>query len=138
MIPSGPLFHKPNSVLAARNILYASLFLGLLGLLISSFVQVAPFSYGSLLSNLSLLVLLFIAIRYIGFGKTWARNLFLLLFICNLIASRFYLPFALGTLTALAYLFILQILLQIAALVFIYKKSSTDWFNRFTGEQEMK
>jgi hypothetical protein len=138
MIPTGPLFHKPNSILSARNILYASLFLGLLGVLISSFGAAAPVSYKPLLSNLTLLGLLFIAVRYIGFGKIWARNLFLILFICNLIASRFYLPLALKTSTALAYLFILQILLQIVALVFLYKKSSTDWFNRFSGEQESK
>jgi hypothetical protein len=138
MIPSGPLFHKPNSILAAKNILYASIFLGLLGILISSFGTAASISYTSVLSNLTLLVLLFIAVRYMGLGKTWARNLFLILFICNLIASRFYLPFALRTSTALAYLFILQLLLQIAALVFIYKRSSTEWFNRFAGEGESK
>jgi hypothetical protein len=138
MIPSGPLFHKPNSILAAKNILYASIFLGLLGILISSFGTAVSISYTSVLSNLTLLVLLFIAVRYMGLGKTWARNLFLILFICNLIASRFYLPFALRTSTALAYLFILQLLLQIAALVFIYKRSSTEWFNRFAGEGESK
>ena len=27
MIPAGPLFHKPKSIIAARNILYTALFL---------------------------------------------------------------------------------------------------------------
>jgi hypothetical protein len=133
MIPAGPLFHKPKSIIAARNILYASLFLGVLGLLIREFSTVLPdpSPIRMLIFNLVILLLLFIAIRYIGFGKKWARTLFLILFIVSAGASRIFVPFIFKASLVLAFLFILQILLQILALRYLYSKTSKEWFNSF-------
>ena len=133
MIPAGPLFHKPKSILAARNILYASLFLGVLGLLIREFSTVLPdpSPIRMLIFNLVTLLLLFIAIRYIGFGKKWARTLFLILFIVSAGASRIFVPFIFSASLVLTFLFILQILLQLLALRYLYSKTSNEWFNSF-------
>ena len=133
MIPAGPLFHKPKSILAARNILYASLFLGVLGLLIREFSTVLPdpSPIRMLIFNLVTLLLLFIAIRYIGFGKKWARTLFLILFIVSAGASRIFVPFVFRAGLVLTFLFILQILLQLLALRYLYSKTSNEWFNSF-------
>jgi hypothetical protein len=133
MIPAGPLFHKPKSIIAARNILYASLFLGVLGHLIReySIILPDPLHIRTLISNLIILLLFFIAIRYIGFGKKWARTLFLILFIINVAASPLYVPFIFKTSLVLGFLFILQILLQILALRYVYSKTSNEWFNSF-------
>ena len=112
------LFHKPKSIIAARNILYASLFLGVLGFLISEFSSIMPgrLNMHTLISNLTILLLLFIATYYIGFGKKWARTLFLALFIINAGASPIYVPFIFQASLVIGFLFILQMLLQILAL----------------------
>ena len=133
MIPVGPLFHKPKSIIAARNILYASLFLAFISFIILEFGLNLPGhpNMKTLVSNGVLLVLLYVAIRYVGFGKKWARTLFLVLFILNVAASPIYVPFIFKTNLALGFLFILQMLLQILALIYLYSKSSSEWFNSF-------
>jgi hypothetical protein len=94
-----------------------------------------------LFSNGILLVLLYVAIWYIGFGKKWARILFLILFVILVLGSKNFVPFLLKTNLALSFLFVLQMLLQILALVFLYSKSSNEWFNSFestnTSEKKM-
>jgi hypothetical protein len=133
MIPAGPLFHKPKSILAARNILFASLFLAILVFILRQFIlfQHLQLNMLVLISNGALLVLLYVAIHYIGFGKKWARTLFLILFIVNIISSVRYVPFILKANIVLGFLIILQMLLQIIALVYLYSKNSRDWFNSF-------
>jgi hypothetical protein len=133
MIPAGPLFHKPKSIIAARNILYTALFLEALVFIIQQFISTTAGQpdIRVLFSNGILLVLLYVAIRYIGFGKKWARVLFLVLFILNVLASKIFVPFLFKTNLALGFLFVLQMLLQILALVFLYSKSSNEWFNSF-------
>ena len=133
MIPAGPLYHKPKSIIAARNILYASLFLALISYLIPVFVLNLPGhpNIFSLISNGVLLILLYIAIRFIGFGKKWARILCLVLFVINVATTLVYLPYILKTDLALDFLFVLQMLLQILALVYLFSKSSNVWFNSF-------
>jgi hypothetical protein len=49
----------------------------------------------------------------------------------NVLASKLFVPFLFKTNLALGFLFVLQMLLQILALVFLYSKSSNEWFNSF-------
>ena len=138
MIQEGPLFHKPKSILAARNILYAALFLETLVFIITQVILnalVQP-TIGVLFSDVFLLVLLFIAIRYIGFGKKWARILFLVLFILNVFVSKNFVPFLFKTNLALGFLFVLMMLLQFLALVYLFSKSSNEWFNSFDNAND--
>jgi hypothetical protein len=136
MIPAGPLFHKPKSIIAARNVLYTALFLEALVFIIQQFISTTPGQpdIRVLFPNGILLVFLYVAIRYIGFGKKWARILFLVLFILNVLASKLFVPFLFKTNLAVGFLFVLQMLLQILALVFLYSKSSNEWFNSFDSE----
>jgi uncharacterized PurR-regulated membrane protein YhhQ (DUF165 family) len=140
MIPEGPLFHKPKSILAARNILYASLFLAVIGLFVVQFALGLPGNPNLkvILSNGSLIILLYIAIRFIGFGKKWARTMFLVVFILNAVATPIYASFIFRTNLALGFLFVLQMLLQILALVYLYSESSNEWFNRFESLENQK
>ena len=133
MIPAGPLFHKPKSIIAARNILYTALFLEALVFIIQQFISTTPGQpdIRVLFPNGILLVFQYVAIRYIGFGKKWARILFLVLFILNVLASKLFVPFLFKTNLAVGFLFVLQMLLQILALVFLYSKSSNEWLNSF-------
>ena len=133
MIPAGPLFHKPKSIIATKNILYTALLLEALVFILQQVIWTTPDQpdIRVLFSNGILLVLLYVAIRYIGFGKKWARILFLVLFIMNVLASKIFVPFLFKTNLALGFLFVLQMLLQILALVFLYNKSSNEWFNSF-------
>ena len=133
MIPEGPLFHKPKSIIAARNILYTAFFLEALVFILQQVIRDTPArpDISVFFSNGILLVLLFFAIRYIGFGKKWARILFLVLFVLLVLASEIFIPFLFRTNLALGFLFVLQVLLQVLALVFLYSKNSNEWFNRF-------
>jgi hypothetical protein len=133
MIPTGPLFHKPKSIIAARNILYSSLFLAILGILLLQFVlNVAGYpNMKTLIVNGALLILFYLAITYIGFGKKWARTFLLVLFILNVAAIFRYVSLIFNANLVLGFLLMLQILLQIVALIYLYSKSSNEWFNRF-------
>ena len=133
MIPTGPLFHKPKSIIAARNILYTALFLEALVFILQQVIGETPAhtDVKVVFSNGILLVLLYVAIRYIGFGKKWARILFLVLFVMIVLASEIFVPFLFRISLALGFLFILQMLLQVLAIVFLYSKSSNEWFNSF-------
>ncbi len=135
MIPAGPLFHKPKSILAARNILYASLFLSVIGLLIRQFTSTeGHLNAPALLQTTALLVILFVAIYNIGFGRKWARTLFLVLFILGVASSLMFISVIFTTNLVLGFLFIIQLLLQIVALVYLYSKTSNDWFNSFRSD----
>ena len=95
MIQEGPLFHKPKSIIAARNILYTVLFLEALVFILQQVIRDTP-AHADIrvaFSNGILLVLLYVAIRHIGFGKKWARILFLVLFVLTLLASEIFVPF---------------------------------------------
>jgi hypothetical protein len=138
MIPAGPLFHKPKSIIASRNILYASLFLNIIGFFLVQFALGLPGNPNPkvIISNGSIIILLYIAIRNIGFGKKWARTMFLVLFIMNVLASPFYGAFIFKTNLALGFLFILQMLLQLLGLAYLFSKNSTDWFNSFDNRSQ--
>jgi hypothetical protein len=133
MIPAGPLFHKPSSIVAARNILYAVIFLSILSAIIGEFTTTqrnlsSAWGIGSLLINV---VVIFLLIRQIGFGHRWARTVLLILFILGMLMTPLIAPALFKTNLVLAFLFVLQTLLEISALVFLFKRSSNEWFNRF-------
>lgn len=140
MIPEGPLFHKPKSIIAARNILYASLFLTIIGFCLVQFaLNLTGYPNGKeIFKNGSLIILLFIAIRYIGFGKIWARRVFTAVFIVNMVFSPVYASFLFKTNLALGFLYVLQMLLQIRALVYLYSESSNEWFDSFESVESVK
>lgn len=133
MSPQGPLFHKPKSIIAAKNILYASVFLGILGSLIGEFSTDLQ-NYSSLrglVITIGSLGLLLIAIRQLGLGRKWARTVLLILLLFGLLSAPIYAPFLFRNSLLLGFLFVLQCILQITALAFLYSKESNVWFNSF-------
>ena len=73
MIPAGPLFHKPKSIIAAKNILYTALLLEALVFILQQVIWTTPDQpdIRVLFSNGILLVLLYVAIRYIGWFNSF-------------------------------------------------------------------
>jgi hypothetical protein len=133
MKPEGPLFHKPKSIVAAKNILYATVFLTVVSSLIGEF-SAGMHNYSSiegLVSTVLTIGLVVIVIREVGFGHKWARTLFLILFIIGMVAMPFYISTLFNASIVLGFLFILQVLLQMLALYFLFSKTSSIWLNSF-------
>jgi hypothetical protein len=131
MLPEGPLFHKPTSIIAAMNILYAMLFLGIVNWAIGEWsMHLSP---GDRVKRAIILVvtviIIFGLIKMIGLGKKWARVVLLVLFVLGVLV----LPRTLGPLfqfnLLVGVLAVFQALLQAVALVFLFLQVSTQWFN---------
>jgi hypothetical protein len=131
MLPPDPIFHKPKSIIAAKNILYATVFLGIINWVIGKLTtDLTGYSNseGIIVTFLTLIVI-FLLTKQIGYGKKWARTVFLILFILGIIIF----PFAVVPLfklnLLLGVLCVFQALLQILALKFLFTRESTHWFN---------
>jgi drug/metabolite transporter (DMT)-like permease len=124
-------FYKPNSIRTARNILYTSIFFGIINSVINA-MTTGLNDYSAIKGVfiiISILLLLFFLIKQMELGRKWARSTFLILFILGILIFPF-------TLTSLfkANLFVgifsvVQALLQIVALAFLFSKESNRWFN---------
>jgi hypothetical protein len=132
MLPEGPLFHKPLSIIAAMNILYATLFLCIINWAIGKWGTNPPPSSPVEEAVVALVTLgiFFSLIKLIGLGKKWARVVLLVLFVLDILIF----PAALGPIfkfnLLVGVLTIFQALLQAVALVFLFSRASTQWFNK--------
>lgn len=127
-----PLFHKPQSIVAAKNILYATLFLSLITWAIAHWTT--DLHTASLAQSIAVLlltvVITFALIKFIGFGKKWARIVLLVLFIAGLAVYPSTLMAIFKVSILVAVLSLLEAILQLIALVFLFSRESTQWFNR--------
>jgi hypothetical protein len=131
MLPPGPLFHKPKSIIAAINILYATLFLGVIKWVIARLTTDQPILspvMGIVVVVLTVLIYFFL-IRQVGAGRKWARIVLLILFLgglaCYLWAKS---PIYKNNLL-IDVISLLQAILYIITLVYLFSKDSTNWFN---------
>ena len=133
MIPPGPLFHKPSSVIAARNILFATLAIYVVFYILAQWVfePSGQLNIRTATSNAVLLILLYVAVHFIGFGKNWARILFTVLFGLQVVTAPFYVRLLINANWFLGFLYLLVLLLQVVALIYLFSKPSNEWFNRF-------
>jgi hypothetical protein len=138
MLSSDPLLHKPKSIIAAKNILYATIFLGIITLVISKMAgdpakyPGAPgnFTYtAGLIIPILTFVIIFILTRQIGLGRKWARTVFLVLFILGIILFPFTIVPLFKANMLIGLLSLTQAILQILALKFLFAQESTHWFN---------
>lgn len=131
MIPQGPLFHKPTSIVAAMNILYATLFLGVINWAVGQWgTAVHPASpVEGVVILLVTLGLMFWLIKMIGQGKKWARVVLLVLFVLGILVYPLTLMAIFKSNLLLGVLSVFQALLQIVALVYLFSPASTQWFN---------
>ncbi|MGI8950782.1 MAG: hypothetical protein ACR2FN_04255 [Chitinophagaceae bacterium] len=135
MTPAGPLFHKPKSFIAAKNLLYASICVGILAALLNYFTVDAANNGGVLALMLTAAgyVILFFIIKQMSLCKKWARTTLLILFILVTILyiGAFKLELHMSMLEGA--LIVIQACLQIIALIFLYTKESNNWFNSSTA-----
>ena len=131
MLPEGPLFHKPSSIIAAINILYATLFLGIINWAIGQWgTNVHPGSTAeAVIVLLVTLGIIFTLIKMVGLGKKWARVVLLLLFVLSLLVFRWSLGPLFKSNMLVGVLSVFEALLQAVALVFLFSQASTQWFN---------
>ncbi len=136
MIPAGPIFHKPKSFITAKNLLYASIFLGILITVMCYLTIGFPDNLGvvGIIIKVAFFLIIFFLVKQMSFCKKWARTVWLVLFILEIIG----LPFALNQLyrvsIILAALTVLYAVLHIIALIFLYNKESNIWFNNSSSE----
>jgi len=131
MVPEGPLFHKPSSIIAAMNILYATLFLGIINWAIGQWgTGVHPASPGGewvvLLVPLGIISSL---IKLVGLGKKWARVVLLVYFLAAILFYFWTLGALFNSNLLVGVLSVFQALLQAVALIFLFLQASTQWFN---------
>lgn len=132
MLPADPLFHKPKSIIAAKNILYATLFLGIINWAISQWatdLNTSAPAQGIIILIVTLLIT-FILIKQVGFGRKWARVVLLILFIAGMLVFPWTLSILFKANMLVGVISLLQAVLEIVALVFLFSKESTQWFNR--------
>jgi hypothetical protein len=130
MNPEGPLFHKPLPVIAARNTLYAIIFLSLVGSVIGEFTtsQHNFSSVWGLLGTIFMLVFLIVITHQIGLGKIWARTLLLLMTILAVLLVPLVIRITLNQSLVLLFVVGLRDLLAIVVVFFLFQKSSSAWF----------
>jgi hypothetical protein len=131
MNTADPIFHKPKSIIAAKNILYANIFLGLLNSVIQRWMgpSDAGMNLEALLISLVTLLLLVFLTRMIGLGKKWARTVLLILFILGVAVFSFVLIPMIKANILTGVLSIFSAILQVIALVFLFSRDSTHWFD---------
>ena len=131
-LPPSPLFHKPASIVAAKNILYADLFLGILtwaiGRWTTTMYALAPIE--SIVILLVTVGIMFGLIKCIGLGRKWARVVLLVLFLLGLVAYPWMFSGMLKASILIAALSLLQTILQAVALYYLFSRTSSEWFNR--------
>jgi hypothetical protein len=131
MVPPGPAFHKPKSFIAAKNLLYASIFFAVVGVLVRD-LSVGIENNGGLLALLltagGYLIIIFL-IKQMGLCKNWARTILLILYIAMFISFVFALRQ--GSMIGIydGVILAFQQVLQILALIFLYRKDCNYWFN---------
>ncbi len=131
MLPEGPLFHKPSSIIAAINILYASLFLCVINWAIGQWAtDVHPVSMVMTVTVLLVTMgIIFGLIKMIGLGKKWARVVLLVLFVLDILSFLWMLGAIFQSSLLVGVMSVFQSLLQAVALIFLFSRASTEWFN---------
>jgi hypothetical protein len=131
-LPPSPLFHKPASIVAAKNILYADLFLGILSWAIgrwtTTMYALAPIESIAIL--IVMVGIIFGLIKCIGLGRKWARVVLLVIFLLGLVAYPWTFAGMLKASILIAVLSLLQAILQAIALYYLFSRTSTEWFNK--------
>jgi hypothetical protein len=128
----GPLFHKPQSIVAAKNILYAVLFLEIITWAIARWMPGGnlPVTAQTVVTLIVTVAILFALIKCVTMGMKWARVVLLVLFILGLIVYAWGFSNVWQTNILIAVLSLLQTVLEAVALGFLFARESTQWFDR--------
>jgi hypothetical protein len=126
-----PLFHKPTTIVAAKNILYASLFLTLINWAIAHFT-IDPNLMSTTQQMVELvftLLIVFALTKLVTMGKKWARTVLLVFFMLSMAAEALTFPTIFQANILLGVLILLLTILQLLALYYLFTKASTHWFD---------
>jgi hypothetical protein len=128
-LPQNPAF-RPKNVENALKLLYISLGIGLLSSIIRAFSAdpkiPAPPEF-ILFFAICILGIIWLFIYKIGKGSNGARITYLVFFILGILFIPVYLK-NLETDSTGTLFFVVQTILQIVALIFLFQKPSSDWF----------
>jgi len=124
-----PLFHKPPSIVAAKNILYTVMFLAVVIWAINR-LNYGVVAAQAIVELVVILALLFALTKCVTLGMKWARVVLLILFVLGLIPYITSFAAIWNTRLVVAVLTLLEIILEAVALRFLFKQESTLWFNR--------
>src|SRR5450631_3800955 len=129
MVPQEPLFHKPAAIVAAKNIIYTTMFIGVLAWAVFKWSAVMPDQTNSegIIIVVVNLVIQYLLAWQIGLGRQWARMVYLVIFILGLAGLCYMIPILKSNIL-FATLCLLQIILQLLALKFLFSQKSTLWF----------
>jgi hypothetical protein len=131
MTPEGPVFHKPKSYIAAKNLLYASVFLSVINFIIHYIRLGAPsnpfVAWSSAVIGFAVTITL---IKQMGFCKKWARTVLAVWLLLSFmtVAVSFFTPRLNMSILEIA-IWALKTLLQVIAFIFLYNQECNTWFN---------
>lgn len=126
-----PALHKPQAVVTAVNLLWASLAVGLVKMLMdfSNLSAVAPAAFTNFVLFFTFALIGFLIFK-ISAGRNWARITFLVMFIIGVLPT---LPIVLGEFSRSAVvgaLSVAQIGLQVYALFLLFTQPGSSWFRK--------
>jgi hypothetical protein len=132
MIPSDPLFHKPKAIIAAKNILFATIFLGFIDWIVDRLNRGLPYrpNVNGMIITLLTMIVIFVLAKQIGLGRIWARTVYLILFVVSIVSFALVIIPIFKSNLLLGVLLLLEAILQILALKFLFSQESTNWFRR--------
>ena len=122
---------KPQPVITAVNLLWASLAVGLVKMLMdfSNLSSMAPAAFTNFILIFTFALIAFLIFK-ISAGRDWARITFLVMFIIGILPA---LPIVLGELSRSAVVGVLsvaQIGLQVYALFLLFTRPGSSWFRK--------
>ncbi|HLK29363.1 MAG TPA: hypothetical protein VKT28_12350 [Puia sp.] len=132
MTTDDPIFHKPEKFIAAKKLLYASIFLSIINVIINNIrVSVhSRFLFLSWLVAAIVYIVIFIIIKQMGLCKKWARTVLAvwlgLDFLVGVIS--FFNPLVDMSILEIA-IWTVKVILQAIAFIFLYSRDCQNWFN---------
>ena len=132
MTPEGQIFHKPKSYIAAKNLLYASIFLSVINFIIYNIkLAIRPnFLFLGWAVAAAGFIVMIILVKQMGLYKKWSRTVLLVWFsivfvsvIISFFSSRFNM-----SIPEVA-IWTLKTVLQVIAFIFLYAKDCENWVN---------
>jgi len=132
MNPPGPSFYKPRTIIAAKNLSYAALFMGVLAVIIQDATLGIAGNGGMaalILTGLGFLALIFL-VRVMSQCVKWARTALVVLYVAMIFAiTDSFFSHPVQTAVIEEAVLAIQGILLLAALVFLFTPRSNLWFN---------
>ena len=123
---------RPKNVQLAVTILYVTLGLGVISGVLQMLTHARSIGVGGVVSRMFTTLVVFVVMAFVvmmvGRGRNWARMALVVLFLVGVLPSiipliRFFATHPISGLLGLA-----QLVLQIAAFVFLFQPDSSQWF----------